>query len=137
MAACLLSGVFVHLCGCVFVQVCVCVCSFRCVYVFVYVFVGSKEDRDGLHPVTQLSNLLANRQAPKTLSPFLGLLLLSLFTNVEEDARRVCSGDVWRRAVAKALFRSGEDTLNERLEPHQLAVSVRSSSEVMAHLARG
>ena len=52
------------------------------------------------------------------------------------DARPVCSGDVWRRVVGKALFKSEEATFKAYLEPHQLAVSVRSGAEVMCHVAR-
>ena len=34
--------------------------------------VGVKEDKDSLHVVTELSNLLGNGQAPEKLRPFLG-----------------------------------------------------------------
>ena len=85
-------------------------------------------------------------QAPKKLRPFIGGASGFAFRKcskpnadgvVEEDARPVCSGDVWRRVVGKALFRSEEDTFKEHLQPHQLAVSVKSGAEVMTHLARG
>ena len=113
---------------------------------FLKQIVGAKEDRDGLHPVTDMANLLANGQAPKKLRPFIGGASGFAFRKcskpnadgvVEEDARPVCSGDVWRRVVGKALFRSEEDTFKEHLQPHQLAVSVKSGAEVMTHLARG
>ena len=53
-----------------------------------------------------------------------------------EDARPVCSGVVWRLVVSKAFFKSEEATFAAHLKPHQLAVSVRSGSEVMCHVAR-
>ena len=89
--------------------------------------------------------MLANGQAPKQLRPFIGGANGFAFLKeskpdvngvVHEDARPVCSGDVWRRVVGKALFSSEEDTFKEHLHPHQLALAVRAGAEVTAHSAR-
>ena len=114
---------------------------------FLRQIIGSKADRPGLRLVTELCNLLADGRAPREVRPFFGGANGFAFrkeakTNAaadapaDDDARPVCSGEVWRRVVGKALFRSEESTLKEHLRPHQLAVSVRAGSEVMSHLAR-
>jgi len=109
---------------------------------FLRQIIGKKEDRPGLRLVTEFCNLLADGQAPQALRSFFGGANGFAFRKEakdgvsEDDARPVCSGEVWRRVVGKALFRSEESTFQEHLGPHQLAVSVRSGSEVMAHLSR-
>ena len=115
--------------------------------IFVCQVIGTKQDKPGLDSVTKLCNLLANGEAPRRLQPFLaGACGFALEKEAKAasdgtaqgfDARPVCSGSVWRRVVGKALFKTEQNTLKSHLEPHQLAVSVRSGSEVMCHLARG
>ena len=108
---------------------------------------GAKQTDRGLRLVAELCNLLADGQAPRALRPFFGgangfALRKEAKANAAgeaaagEDARPVCSGEVWRRVIGKALFRSEESSFKEHLRPHQLAVSVRAGSEVMSHLAR-
>ena len=114
---------------------------------FLRQIIGSKADRPGLRLVAELCNLLADGQAPRALRPFFGGANGFAFRKeakanaageaaAGEDARPVCSGEVWRRVIGKALFRSEESSFKEHLRPHQLAVSVRAGSEVMSHLAR-
>ena len=97
--------------------------------------------------MTEFCNLLADGRAPRAVRPFFGgangfafrkeaKTTAAVATAAGDDARPVCSGEVWRRVVGKALFRSEESALKQHLRPHQLAVSVRAGSEVMSHLAR-
>lgn len=118
--------------------------------------IGSKGDRPGITPITSFCNLLADGQAPIYVQPFLAGANGFAFTkeskqsqaeaseadqssvapDTDADARPVCSGEVWRRLVGKALLNTEKDSLLDYLKPYQLAVAVRSGTEVMPHLAR-
>ena len=118
--------------------------------------IGKKGNRPGIAPITAFCNLLADGQAPPYVQPYLaganGFALAkeskmaqaeaveaaqsSVSPQTREDVRPVCSGEVWRRVTGKALLESEKDALLDYLLPYQLAVAVRSGTEVMPHLAR-
>ena len=86
--------------------------------------IGKKGDKPGIAPITVFCNLLADGQAPMGVQPYLGGAngfafekesKASQAESVEaagsatlaggrKDARPVCSGEVWRRVVGKALL---------------------------------
>ncbi|CAE8723859.1 unnamed protein product, partial [Polarella glacialis] len=117
--------------------------------------IGEKADKPGLALITRFCNLLADWQAPSGVCPYLagangfalekeakatraeagGTTDASMAPQNGIDARPVCSGEVWRRVVGKALLASERDALLGHL-PHQLAVAVPAGQEVLPHLAR-
>ncbi len=101
---------------------------------------GRYGDRQCVPLIVAFVNLLANGQAPRKLSPYLGgatgTALDKVSKSGEQDARPVCSGEYWRRLVGKALLGTEVANLRDYLAPHQLAVGVAAGVEVMPHLAR-
>ena len=85
--------------------------------------------------------MLADGRAPGGLRPYLGgakgtaLAKLNKATG-EEDVRPVCTGEVFRRLVGKALLKIELPVLRTHLLPHQLAVGVPAGAEAMPHLLR-
>lgn len=102
--------------------------------------VGEQADKPIIALITSLCNILANGEAPRGLQSILGGARGTAFNKTsktgEVDARPVCSGEVWRRLVGKALLRTEMEALRAHLLPLQLAVGAPSGGEVMPHLAR-
>ena len=113
--------------------------------------IGPKGGRPGIVPFTFFCNLLADGRAPIGVQPYMGGANGFAFekeskTNEAElsearsgavvpDARLVCSGELWRRIISKAMLASEKCALLDYLKPYQLAVAVPSGAEVMPHLA--
>ena len=114
--------------------------------------IGDEGTKPGIVLITQLCNVRANGSAPEHLRPYLGGA--NGFASAKDpkakaaehaevsangplrDARPVCSGEVWRRIVGKALLATESENLASHLFPHQLAVKVPAGAEILPHLAR-
>jgi hypothetical protein len=106
---------------------------------------GLQTSADMLKIMTAFANLMANGEAPVQVAPFLAGACGHAFRKDaktpaagggEQDARPVCAGEAWRRAIGKALLTTEADRLQQHLAPHQLAVKVPGGVEVLPHVAR-
>ena len=100
---------------------------------------------DTLPIMVAFANLLANGEAPLDVAPtfagacgyaFRKATKTGAPPGAPDDARPVCAGEAWRRAIGKALLRTEADRLAEHLAPHQMAVLVSGGAEVLPHVAR-
>jgi hypothetical protein len=94
--------------------------------------------KQGLSLLTSFLNLLADGRAPTHLQAYIGgargTALDKKSKQGEQDARPICSGEVWRRVVGKALLAGELPALRVHLLPHQLAVGVPAGAEVLPHV---
>ena len=104
------------------------------------IVIGEGGQQEELKSLTALANVFADGRAPKYLGPFhAGGNLIGLGKpgkDLEEDTRPICSGEIWRRAVMKALLATDRRTCQDYLEPHQLAIGTPCGVDAYVHLTR-